>query len=400
MSVSVSLLECIDDEHFEALWNAVNERYVPWEEFAAMPMPSGLSAEDAWEVLMTLRRGAGKRIPFLQEPLLWYNLPYADRVIAQEVLILTSAESDIAAHFSKCSFANAVPGNLVEDMLVLLERDGIESDYELLRAVILGERPPRNIGEQLARNYCNVLSRAFEQVGQDEAMCLDTVALWHDLTEGVPAVFYDEPSLRQLSADAHLLPRQNQLEQLCLSAYFWEYTFISRMTGGYAALFASLMQKLFLMTSGYRYVSLLPLGKEMIAHHDPVRSAFGPSRNWDDRKVHYDLTPYFSWYIQLVHKGLVALRAQAQEEERYEEDLRTAIEAAPNLNFRQQTLLLDALCDPDFEIDYAAHQARWQTTYATARSDITRLMNAGFLRPEQRGKRNLVFHAVTDLRRV
>jgi len=99
-----------------------------------------------------------------------------------------------------------------------------------------------------------------------------------------------------------------------------------------------------------------------------------------------DLTREMLTHLQLVTAAISDLLALIEAAEAQDAAVRAAIEAAPDLNYRQRAILGRALEDPDAEFRIREHQTANRVVYQTARSDLLELESRGYLRRVTKGK--------------
>lgn len=113
-----------------------------------------------------------------------------------------------------------------------------------------------------------------------------------------------------------------------------------------------------------------------------------------------DMTYFVAHQLDVIIEAVNSLRAylarKAKERRQAEELLRPASPLGAELNHRQRSLLLHALRHADSVYEIAGHQAAHRVTYATARSDLLRLVAMELLSKQKIGKA-FVFRPNPDL---
>lgn len=146
--------------------------------------------------------------------------------------------------------------------------------------------------------------------------------------------------------------------------------------------FGSLLRRVFFIRCGFVPLSLLPLS--MVR---PPERAHGVA----------DMTQSVLFYIHAVDRLLGRMEQQMADDKRQIGRLLCAIENAPVLNHRQQSVLRDALLVQGVQFDFDSLIDRFQVAYNTVRSDMAYLVNSGYLYSTNDG-RKLTFHPVPGIR--
>ena len=68
---------------------------------------------------------------------------------------------------------------------------------------------------------------------------------------------------------------------------------------------------------------------------------------------------------------------------------RAALAADARLNHRQQSLLMELVMNPSGNIDVATYERRYDVTLVTARADLKKLVQMGFLSLAEVGKKQV-----------
>jgi Fic family protein len=114
----------------------------------------------------------------------------------------------------------------------------------------------------------------------------------------------------------------------------------------------------------------------------------------NDREVDY--TADALTYLQLTVAALDELLRSMAHARRRDAQVRSVLEHDVEINYRQRSIVAEALAHPEREFRIREHQTTHNVVYATSRADLMDLVDRGYLRQEQRGKA-FVFLPVSDL---
>lgn len=381
---------CLRDPAFLRLWKEANGRVLTRDEFCRMPMPQGVSADQAWEAVGLLRRYAGICLGPNERlaSSVWMNLPREERRLARDIAARGSAESALGALAllgtrRRSSFIE----EQVREVEAALGTDGETLGYEDVRAVLLDELPPSSTAELLALNYSEVYERELaRERGDPPAMKqgLSMGSLYERLVSGIkPEVVprWNRPVADNVSRFLASMDRLDSYDIPAASSYIWGAAARLGIVQPYGALFGSLVRKVFLIRGHMPALALLPL--TTVAREAELAD--------DDT----DTTRPTSKYLHLMGRQLDHLEGLVGREEGRRQDLRAMLGSSGAVNLRQREVLLKMLEESDAEYDYSSYAERFQVAYNTARSDLTGLARLGLMASGEHQNRR-VFRAAPN----
>ena len=112
-----------------------------------------------------------------------------------------------------------------------------------------------------------------------------------------------------------------------------------------------------------------------------------------------DLTYFILYHLDVIHRAIeelyAHLRNQTKKLQEVEKTLRGA--AGLGLNHRQKTLIVHALRHPHYRYTFASHRTTYNVARQTARTDILRLVERGYLESAGKEGRRHYYTPASDL---
>ena len=112
-----------------------------------------------------------------------------------------------------------------------------------------------------------------------------------------------------------------------------------------------------------------------------------------------DLTYFIVHQVDVIRRAIDELDAYLETKVRQVRRVERMLRRSTDLNHRQLALLAHAVRHPDAEYTTRSHQTSHDVAYATARADLFRLAELGFMDQRRIGRRTHVFRAPPDLER-
>ena len=110
-----------------------------------------------------------------------------------------------------------------------------------------------------------------------------------------------------------------------------------------------------------------------------------------------DLTYFIVHQVDVIRRAIDELDAYLETKVRQVQRVERMLRRSTDLNHRQLALLAHAVRHPDAEYTTRSHQTSHDVAYATARADLFRLAELGFMDQRRIGRRTHVFRAPPDL---
>lgn len=408
----------------------VNGIYMHWDDLRYRPLPQGVANHELWWFAVRLARHTQLRVlPLLQdkggvpmrfslpEPVLRL-LSFTDREAAGQINLPDQVVSDSDRD-------HHIVRSLMEEAITSSQLEGASTTRVVAEAMLREGRPPRDHGERMIFN--NYAAMHWIRTHQDNALTPEHVLDLHRIVtentlknpedagrlrdkDDVRVVDHRDDTVLHVPPSAASLP--DRLARLCAFAngteedepfvppvlrailvHFmigYDHPFMDGNGRTARALFYWCMTR-----QGYwlmEYLSISHIIKRAPAQY--ARAFLHCETDGND-------TTYFVLHqLEVIREAIKALHdylgRKSAEQRRTESMLRQSRHYRNRFNHRQIALLNHALKNPGFGYGIEGHQRSHTVAYATARSDLLGLADAGLLEQTKRG-RALWFIAPDDL---
>lgn len=403
----------LGDPVFASLAQDAVRDYLDWDELTRRPLPAGLSAEDTWRLLTTLRRFGATLSPLkdVAGRTWWYTLTREGILCVDAIERYCRADSAVHRAILHRHGQRLLVASRTRETIAVCELDGVDVSPQSAKHVLTSGRAPRNATERLVANAHALLFD--DDIGDEPftpellrrlyAKLLDGVdvsalkrhSARHGLTDRLEADPITEVSrgeiIRQFCAYANgetgdpSEPVTVRAHALLNSAQYWG--FLPEFSG----IVGRCVFRLYASRRDYPVLGYLPISNvyrawaqarvspsivRFSATPDPrVPGAGGP-----------DYTPEVLTFLQLTVAALDELLMSIDHARRRDAEVRSVLEHDVEINYRQRTIISQAMTHPELEFRIREHQTTHNVAYATARADLLGLVERGYLRQEQRGK--------------
>ncbi|HBS28425.1 MAG TPA: Fic family protein [Phycisphaerales bacterium] len=137
-----------------------------------------------------------------------------------------------------------------------------------------------------------------------------------------------------------------------------------------------------MLSRGYWLFEFLPVSRLIYRSPGQYGRAF-----LDTEADSFDATYFLAYHARVVSRARDELTAYIRAKRAEQARARALFAAAPDLNTRQQALLMHAVENPSTLYTIESHQTSHAVAYATARADLLGLESMGYLTRRTRGKR-------------
>ena len=309
-------------------------------------------------------------------------------------------------------------------------RDGVEIDPDAVVALAAGTRTPATPAERLAANALAVLRSLDEYCDRafDESLYGE---IQSRLDEGCAALSY-RPMLRpETSYNAYGSADGNDpLSRYDAEQKSWCLDLIStrvnevyrgRAEGIVAVVIACdliceelpfprwngfmeiILRRLFFERIGMRALAFVPFSRALLDWELGLPAAQELPFAFGQAILHSrygnNTTPYLRQLLQFLERGLDDLERETDAMVAQFDRRREALAADTRLYHRQQSLLMELVMNPSGSIDAATYERRYDVTLVTARADLKKLVQMGFLSLAEVGKKQ-VFSPVSHMEDV
>ena len=408
----------------------VRGRYLHWDELRHRPPPEGLDHETWWAVVRTARQGQLRSLPLIDtrgapiqfcipEPVLRHLSPI-DKGAAGEILF----PEQVANRSDRDRY---IVNSLIEEAITSSQLEGACTTRVVAEEMLREGRDPEGRDERMIFNNYRAMEWVREHKEQplSQALLLD---LHRIVTEGTLENPEDAGQLRERD-DVRVVDNRDQsvlhqpppaadlpgrLERLCAFAngseeddpfvppvlraillHFmigYDHPFVDGNGRTARALFYWSMAR-----QGYWLMEYLSISH--IIKRAPSKYARAFLYCETDRN---DATYFILHQLRVIRGAIESLHEylarKSKEQKDTEKLLRRSRAFRGRLNHRQLALLSHALKHPGYDYRIEGHQRSHDVSYATARSDLLRLAEAGLLEKTKRG-RAWVFIVPEDLPR-
>lgn len=430
MDTSLSL---VDSPEFSAVIRRAWERPLLRKDFDCMPLPVGVDREEAWLALKAIRRAQAFYSPAALKTVHgssnnWYTIPESMHASLRAIANLTQKGSELDLIAQERKGRRFITQAYVEEILASLAYDGYDTTYEHLRAVLLEERKPEDTAEIIAVNYHHIMQSLDEYSGKpfsagvlqelyDALMCgvpEDIASEGQSLAaRGTPhspleshyvVVNSEDEAPTDLSSVVVIVQQKAEMTpdfdpimaSMLVNCQFWRTLVVPCCNN----LMGCVASRLFLCQQGFpvfRYMpKVLILDKWRRGYYDGFVEATYQQvmeRAEDDM----DWTLYYDIFMKLMLKEIEATKRALTQRKVADDRAIEEIGTIPYLSHRQQDILRQAVLSPDKVFTISAHRKRYGTAYSTARADLEKLADAGYLLRRMKGSA-FAYVAAPDLR--
>lgn len=349
------------------------------------------------------------------------------RAFWTETPVIYAAMADIAARSDEASslwfslshliHRDDVARVLVQELTAACFRDGLSADYETVRSLVIGRRPPESSQERLvvhaAGLFYDLVDRSKELLHVDIPFMR---GLYSRLTTGAEDI-YAIPYLpkhppqgkgaRGTNDDLLASIAVNHSDELAWGtnpAYgvvlnadiIWD----SRPFEHFNGLMEFLVRVASFRRFGFHCLCFVPLSSMRLDwERDLVSPSIAPFR-WGEAIVEsshgIDSTPYLECMVGFLQEGICRLEGLVRRIERADTTSKRRINCDGRLNYRQRDLLMGMVDNPSREIDVHEYQVCYGVVASTARIDLNRLVTMRLLNDGFRGRKQ-VFWIRSDM---
>ncbi|PKQ20766.1 MAG: hypothetical protein CVT66_03425 [Actinobacteria bacterium HGW-Actinobacteria-6] len=408
-----AMFSMLEDEQLGVLLHRSTRESLSWDDFLRMRLPQGISAMDAWELLMGLRRASAIYfpIPDVEDWVYWYTP--TQQINASIALIECMCRHGSSLHkaVSEASGQQFLVRSRIDESVAAVQLDGLLIPPEKTREMLSFDRAPKNANERLISNTVALVSRMDEYTTRPFSREL-LMELHERVLEGVDVEQLQTTERRhgfgQEDFDETLLAElaDRQIELICdyangVTGDRFDHAIVRALIireslRGYRPLpvasssVARLAFALYALKSGLPVLAALPISKTSLEWESGVRTIPSCTESSTFHRVEryheYDLTPFVTIATQLTLQAVQELGAHIERSLRRDQEVRAALQEDTLLNHRQRSIVGRALRNPNAEFQIRYHKTKHNIAYATARADLMTLAEMGYLVQEQRGK--------------
>ncbi len=413
------LLAC---PRFGELLTALAHKGMLRDDFLALEMPEGFSAEEVWEAATTIRRCQaihyqdviyvnGKAVDS------WFTASYDLLGTIRGLELSTCTGSRLERALAERHGRRFIVRTLIEEAVAALSCDGIEVDYETARALIVGDQDPMGPVERLVVNthtlLCRIIDEDLPPISPDliakmfaaltegiDTAALDTHIPWGDEWPDDPIA--PDEALRQVCAmaDGSLAdPAEHPITvSQRLICKFWKTAPLPCCN----YIMGSLLSRLHMKQAGYPAFAYVPSSSITLAwkHGNYTCAGVAPyHRSGNVTERDRDWTVYWESCARLILQEVRKLEELVLRLKEQDDALLACLAEDHAFNHRQRDLLRQAILVPGTAFRIETHKVRYDLAYSTARQDLLSLVERGLLEMHYEGKAQ-VFGARRDMKAV
>ncbi|WP_417144069.1 hypothetical protein [Raoultibacter massiliensis] len=397
-----------------------DEHPLPWAEFVKLKEPAGITQGQAWDILNTLRRQTAIELPFRdgEGRCGWYYPTRSIEADLDEIDKRCHAGSLLDLAIKSRNTTYFLIEAHVADAITIVQEDGLAIGYEKAREVLLGEREPENSGERLLLNGHQAI---WDLDDYAERPCTPELIfeMYEKISKGVddqttPSRVQQSlnwkrkrlDSLAALSLVAKLVEenREGYDEHPLLLGMAVRHIIMSTLPlPSWNGTMYSLLMKLLFKKSHLPVLAFVPLVKTCrewesgILRPPSVMASLADSEVLIGNEVDY--TIYVGVMAHLARQRLDEVENELKRVIKRDEAFVQALRDDVEINHRQRAVLQVALSNPEAVFKIESHQMMHKVAYATARADLLKLAELGFLRCV-RSRRAFEFRVTPGLRQL
>jgi Fic family protein len=402
-----------------------NDKYLHWDRLRYYPIPEGLDLERAWCVVKISRSGQRQVLPIsfqdLHQRLNYWTPPRHLEWLHQIDLKagggISSPSSQPLANDERYLFSS-----LMEEAIASSQLEGASTTRRVAKQMLRSGRKPRNGPERMiANNYQAILEireRRNERLTPDMLCQLQGMLtrgtldnrdaegqfrrpgenvvvedrLTHEVLHTPPDARSLDERLRQICEFANHPPKLFVHPVIRAIALHFALGFVHPFVDGNGRTARAIFYW-FMLRHGYWLFEYLPISRIFIVAPSKYARAYLYTETDEG-----DVTYFIHYNLQVILRAVRELHDYVARQQKELRELAALINAHGGLNHRQAALLNEAMRHPDRGYTIQYHQGLNHVTYATARSDLLGLVEAGLFTKTTEGKRG-IFFPVTDLAR-
>jgi Fic family protein len=405
-----------------------NHEYLYWDRFKQFAMPEGVSSEDAWRLLKTVRAMSRRSTPVRDTHghAFWFGMTEEMERCLHVTTRQAAAGPVIAPHETLLGSDDRrryMISSLMEEAIASSQMEGASTTRRVAKEMLRTARTPETRAERMIlNNYATI--QALRELTDEPLTPEVVVRIQQWLTEGTLDDPGDVGRLRTTDdvfvyageslEPAHVPPPSSslpaELDRLCMYAneadndgepfehpiikaivlHFW-LAYLHPFADGNGRTARALFY-LQMLKGGYWLFEFVSISRVILG-----------KRGQYDRAYLYseadgcDMGYFVTFHLHAIESALVSLWEYIERQAKEDAALSATLGRDRSINHRQRALLGRALEEPHTVFTVESHKASHGVAYATARDDLLDLVERGFLEKGRQG-RKWVFVAAQDLR--
>lgn len=416
------LINLLHNDEFMMYMQEEPENYLLKEEFFEKTPPCGIDPDIAWELISFMRRMTGtpavrKHVPTAGKTpndLSFWSMSANVIIMFNEIVMRTGEPSQLWASLEPLQNHGRMLLPFVEDLTAAAFRDGLEVDYEDVRALVFDERTPRSPSEQVIANAYELIKSAGQFSAKLDGSLLEELQsklLEH--VDSLPSPHYELPNAPVFEDyPAGHAKTSEDIAQGLSDTNTWgihplfsiimdsEIVFTQRPFKQCNGLMEIVLRNILLLRIGIPGLRFVPLSKLRLDWERglvPLEKApfrYGWAVIASDFGI--DSTPFLLQIIRFIEEGVDRLENMVAQIEKSDGERKDLIMKDYRLSHRQKELVCAMIDDPHLTAEVGSYAERFDIATSTARDDLNRLVALKLCFTEFRGKKQ-VFWARPDM---
>ena len=395
---------------FQKMIRRANERYAHWHSFRCLPIPNGLTHEEAWALLKFGRRANFEQAPFTDKAgaPFWYWIPNFLQRALHDIDIWTGG--NIVSEYP-----GPMPGkeqfiirSLMDEAIASSQLEGAATTTKKAKELLQTGRKPKDRHEQMILNNWETMQ--FIRESRKVSLSKELVIEIHQrITEGT--LDHPEESGRLRSNNeivvdykgetVHIPPNYSllteRLQAFCQFAnednqrnwihpvikavmlHFW-LAYDHPFSDGNGRTARALMYW-YLLSRGHLLFEYLAIS--LYIQRSPGQYVRAYVHTETDEN---DLTYFLFYNLKAIQLACEDIQIYIRGKQKELAGLNHALKKHSGLNMRQRNLLSHAIQHPHEIYTFDTHRTAHGVVYQTSRNDLLELAEKGFLKKEKRGK--------------
>jgi Fic family protein len=373
-----------------------------------------MGVAQTWELLGVLRRFAGTScpIPTPDGEEFWYSLDGGALRCLELIARHCRSESSLHQMLREREGHRFLVRCRVEEAIATCRLDGVVVDQRRTSDMLQDGRAPRTPAERLVLNSYEMLTE-LESVTQEPFSPQLVRSLYDRVTSGVDVAALDrgparpdldgmpnpaasragseDPGMLEAICDYANGVTGDPAEPLAVKAFMLlSITAYARPLRDLNDTVGRHLLRLFAVSRDYPVLSYLPTSLMRLRWLDhtlePGIARFDTLEHRPVIPGSMDGTEDILTHLQLTTAALIELLGYIERARQEDVALHKALDAAAHLNYRQRSVLAQALANPGSQFRIRQHQTSHRVVYQTARTDLLDLVDRGYLHKEDRGR--------------
>lgn len=408
-----------NDEAYQNMLKEVTNSALLWKRFLDLPLPTGFTANSAWEAAHIVNYGCGIHLPpfTTKETVLYrYTIPVGTCITDIYSAIL---KNTITRKLNDSIDQQALMTIRIDNVIAAAKADGLCFDEQNVVTMLRYGQTPKTAIEQLIMNTFrageNVAQYANEPFSKEMLISITESILTGvnpaDISRSTTERIYLVPDFdkRINLSDTYDERRALNLLVEYLQGNIGDSFDLPILRGllvsdllrtfiplhGFSSLLGQLLQHLCLRKIHLPILDILPLARIRLDWEEGKigkSDVFCTKQEFLETQARqrgfgiYDITALQTVMVQLTYIELLRTINVAKESIERDESIKNTLTQNARFNYRQRSVLARASKGPEKQFTIRYHQVNHNVSYATARRDFEELVNSGYLSFTMQGK--------------